>query len=289
MTVLRRSALFVPAGVERFYARASASGADVVVLDLEDAVPRDGKVQARAQIAAARRAISPPWCAVRVNSDAGLIADDIEACAAASADEVVLPKVGSARDIATARRLIARHGGWRPALSILVETLDAVRRLPSLLADAGLIASVALGMEDLSAELVLSAPGRNSAGDLGWLHAQLLLWAGTATGIPIGILGELGNFTDMDAFRDAAVAAWRSGYRGTYCIHPAQVPVANAAYAPDQQDVQWAAEVIGSAAEAGRLGRGSATVNGRMVDAPSVRRAQRIMDYDEAARRGPGR
>jgi citrate lyase subunit beta/citryl-CoA lyase len=284
MTRLRRSALFVPADVERFYASASASSADVVVLDLEDSVPVAGKQQARARLGAAREAITPRWCAVRVNSSIDLISDDIEACAACHADEVVLPKVESAADIAAVRRLIARHGAWQPALSILIDTLDAVRQLPSLMADAGPVATVALGLEDLSAELVLAAPGRTSAGDLGWLHAQLLLWAGTSTAIPVGILGEMGNFTDLGSYQQAVTAAWRSGYRGTYCIHPAQVPIANAAFAPDQQDVRWATQVISAAAQAARQGRGAAAVDGAMVDQPIVRRAQRILDYAEAVR-----
>ena len=288
MTELRRSALFVPAGEQRRYPRAAVAGADVIVLDLEDAVPPEGKERARDQIETAREVIGAGWFTVRVNAEPALIAADIEACAASRIDEVLLPKVGSAADVAAARQLCARHDGWQPVISILVETLAAVRDLPALLAGAGPIGSVALGMEDLAADLVLAAPGRTASGDLHWLHAQLLLWAGSAGGTPVGLLGDLGNFTDLDEFGRAAGAAWRAGYRGTYCIHPAQVPVANAAYAPDDRDLDWAAEVLSSAADARSQGRGAASVGGRMVDAPTTLRAQRIIDYDQAVRGRPG-
>jgi citrate lyase subunit beta/citryl-CoA lyase len=283
MTIeLRRSALFVPVGVERFYRKAAASGADLVVLDLEDSVPDDRKAQARAQLGLARQAVRGRRCAVRVNSHVSLVADDIAACAACGADELILPKVGSVADIVAARRLVARHPGWQPALSILVETLDAVRKIPALLQYGAPIASVTLGMEDLSAQLLLSAPGQGSADGLGWLHGQLLLWtAGTAT-VPVGLLGELGNFSDTAEFERAATAAWRAGYQGTYCIHPAQVPIANAAYAPGDADVAWSEAVVAAAAESGQRGRGSAAVAGAMVDAPAVRRARRILGYHEA-------
>jgi citrate lyase subunit beta / citryl-CoA lyase len=279
---LRRSALFVPAGVDRFYASAAASGADVIVLDLEDSVPQEGKARARGELRTARQAVRARRLAVRVNADAGLIADDIAACAACRADELLLPKVGAAEEIMAARRMIARHPGWRPAVSILVETLDALRQLPALLRQGGPLASAALGMEDLSAELLLSAPGRTSADDLRWVHGQFLLWTAESGCTPIGILGELANFADTGEFRRATRAAWRAGYRGTYCIHPAQVAIANASYAPDRDDLQWAENVLQTAAEADQQGRGSAAMAGAMVDAPIVRRARRIIDYDEA-------
>ena len=187
---LRRSSLFVPVGVPRFYAKAAASGADAIVLDLEDAIPPDAKLQARAGLGAARQAVQARRCVIRVNADPDLLAGDIEGCAASGADEVLLPKVESAADLEAARQLIARHDGWRPALSILVETMEGVRRLPDLIRDGGPIASVALGMEDLAALLQLAAPGRSDPNDLRWLHAELLLRTVATSVVPLGLIGE---------------------------------------------------------------------------------------------------
>jgi citrate lyase beta subunit len=96
------------------------------------------------------------------------------------------------------------------------------------------------------------------------------------------LFGEIGNFSDTDEFERAATAAWRAGYRGTYCIHPAQVPIANAAYAPGRADVAWSEEVLRTAAESAQHGRGSAALAGTMIDAPTVRRARQILEYHQA-------
>jgi citrate lyase subunit beta / citryl-CoA lyase len=279
---LRRSTLFVPVGTVRYYAKAAASGADAVVLDLEDAVAPAQKRQARSELAAAHAAVAARWCAVRVNAERDLLADDIEASATVAVDEVLVPKVESVDDVDLVRQLIARHRPWRPALSILVETMAGVRRLPELLDGGKPITSVALGMEDLAAELLVAAPGHSRPDDLRWLHGELLVRTAATSVIPLGLLGELGNFTDLRTFRDATTAAWRTGYRGTYCIHPAQVAIANEVYAPDDEDVAWATEVIRRADDAYRQGRGVAAVGGRMVDAPTIQRAHRIIEYHEA-------
>ena len=286
---LRRSTLFVPVGTVRYYAKAAASGADAVVLDLEDAVAPARKLQARSELGAARAAVAARWCAVRVNADRDLLADDIEASATAGVDEVLIPKVESVGDVDVVRKLIARHPPWLPALSILVETMAGVRRLPELLDGGKPITSVSLGMEDLAAELLVAAPGHSRPDDLRWLHGELLVHTAGTSVTPLGLIGELGNFTDLETFRDATRAAWRTGYRGTYCIHPAQIPIANEVYAPDDEDVVWAAEVVRRADDAYRNGRGVAAVGGRMVDAPTIRRAHRIIEYHGAVTVGrPG-
>lgn len=274
--MLRRSALFVPAGEERFYRSASRTDADVIVFDLEDSIRPGDKASARGGLRAARERVQPRYSVVRVNSEPELLLEDLQACAHAEVDEVLLPKVESAQAVARLGDIIDRIEGWEPAVSVLVESLVGIRGLPDLLGAGVPLATVALGLEDLSAELSLCAPSRADIADLAWVHGHLLLWAASSGAQPLGIMGDIANFSDLGLFEASASAAWRGGYRGTYCIHPSQIPIANRAYAPDDEDVRWAQQV---AEQASSVGKGSFQIDGRMIDAPTAQRAQRILEY----------
>lgn len=272
--MIRRSSLFVPAHVPRFVEKASSAGADAVILDLEDAVPADQKEAARAGLPQAVGSLSGT-VVVRVNSGAEL-ARDIEACAAAGVGEVLLPKVDGPDDIVRFRELCAASG-TSPALSVLVETTRGLARMAETLS-CGPIVTMALGVEDLRVELEPFAPDdAPESATLLHIHVTAVLAAMAAGVVPLGLIGPIGNIKDLDRLRAGAAAAWRIGYRGTLCIHPSQVPVHNEEYAPSEADLRWAKAVTDGAAEAAREGRGAFVVDGAMVDAPLIERAERIV------------
>jgi citrate lyase subunit beta/citryl-CoA lyase len=272
--MIRRSSLFVPAHVPRFVQKAGSAGADAVILDLEDAVPADQKDAARAGLPEAVAKLTGT-VVVRVNSGDAL-ADDIEACARAGVQEILLPKADGPEDVLRFREL-CRGAGFEPALSVLIETTRGLARMAETLA-CGPIATMALGVEDLRVELEPFAPdGAPESATLMHIHVTAVLAAMAAGVVPLGLIGPIGNISDLDRLRAGAAAAWRMGYRGTLCIHPSQVPVHNAEYAPSAGDLAWAEAVAEGAAEAAKEGRGAFVVDGAMVDAPLVERAARIM------------
>jgi len=278
-----RSSLFLPAHVRRFVASAAASGADAVVLDLEDSVPTGQRGAARAQLADAVKVLgASAELVVRINAEPSLIEGDLAACAQAGADGILLPKVAGPGDMDTLHRVLGRLG-YAPRIGILVESCAGLMRIREILDASGPLRSVALGVEDLRHELEVYAPGGDGDSPaVLWAHGSLVV-AATAAGVtPLGILGSIGELSDLDRLEHGARAAWRMGYRGAYCIHPKQVPRLNVAYAPDEKDLRWADAVIGAAKEKLDAGLGAFTVDGQMVDAPLLERALRIRRVHES-------
>jgi citrate lyase subunit beta/citryl-CoA lyase len=281
-----RSSMFLPAHVRRFVASAATSGADAVVLDLEDSVPPGQKDEARARLADAAKVLgASAELVVRINSEPSLIESDLAACAAIGADGILLPKVTGPGDMDTLHRMLRRLG-YVPQIGILVESCAGLMRIREILNAAGPLRSVALGVEDLRHELEVYAPGGDGdSPTVLWAHGTLVV-AATAAGVtPLGILGSIGELSDLDRLERGARAAWRMGYRGAYCIHPKQVPRLNAAYAPDEKDLRWADTVIGAATGKIDAGLGAFIVDGQMVDAPLLERARRIRRAHDVDRR----
>lgn len=278
-----RSSMFLPAlSVDRAEA-AAQSGADEVVVDLEDSVPDSRKTAARAALPAALAALGKAVpVTVRINSSPDHQRDDLVACAASDVRSILVPKVEDSADLAQVRHHLGALA-YAPALGILIESSQAVLRLPLILAASGPLRSVALGNEDLLSEFELTAPsGGDDSVALTWAHGALILAAYASSVAPLGISGSLAELENMDRFRSGARAARRMGYVGSYCIHPKQVPVLNKAFAPDAEDLSWARRVVEAARVNERAGRGAFRVDGRMIDAPLIRRAERIIELADA-------
>lgn len=274
----RRSQLFVPAHVDRFARKATSVCADAVVLDLEDSVPARERDGARDSLASRVDLLSAvPLLMVRVNAGSELEAD-VRACHAVAVEEVLVPKVESAGDVQRVREL-CRDLGYAPRVSLLVESARGLANLGAILA-VGVAATVALGVEDLRAELELHAPVPGSSEVLMHAHASLILAARAHDVTPIGLLGSIARYDDDAALSRAAVDSWRLGYRGSYCIHPKQVKALNHGFRPASKDVEWAHRVVLAEVHAADQGRGAFVVDGAMVDAPLVSRARRILAHD---------
>jgi len=275
-----RSLLFVPAHSERFVARAHERGADAVILDLEDAVPAAEKPAARAGLADAIAAVGRGGAAlVRVNGGLRALALDLEAAVRPGLAALVLPKVeepGLVRAVAEAvGELEAERGLPEGAVRLVlqVESPAALFHLPAIAGADPRVAAITLGPEDFCAALG-AEPGLDSL--LG--PNQSVLCAARAAGVvPLGFPGSIGAYDDLDAFADTVRRARRMGFRGAMAVHPSQVAVLNREFSPAEAELAWARRVMEASSAAAAEGRGAFAVDGRMVDAPVVRRAEDIL------------
>jgi citrate lyase subunit beta/citryl-CoA lyase len=265
--------LYVPANVPRFVAKAVGSGADAVILDLEDAVPPDRKDEARAALAGAVPAIKAggPEVMVRVNRPLRLAVPDIEAAIAAGADGILLTKVLGPDHVALAAEMTA-EAPRRMHLLPMIETPAALAQVEAIAKVPGL-SGLLIGAEDLAAEC-------NAAADdeLIVLAKRRMVLAAYAAGInPFGTLGTVADYRDPEKVRALVARSKRSGLLGASCIHPALVPVLNEGFSPSPEEIDLARRQLAAAEAAAREGRGSFSVDGRMVDEPILIRARRTL------------
>jgi citrate lyase subunit beta/citryl-CoA lyase len=273
-----RSLLYVPANVRRFVDKAPQSGADAVILDLEDSVPAAAKADARAQLAEA-----VPICRtgggtvlVRINRPLALAVRDIEAAAAAGADGLLVTKAAGPEHISLVAEMLDEldAGAARPMVLLpVIETAAAVPQMAAIAAASPRIVGMLTGAEDLAAEC-----GCKADDELILMIKRQMVLAAIAAGIaPLGTLGSVADFRDPDRVRQVAVQARRSGFTGGTCVHPSLVPILNAAYSPSEDEIALAKRQIAAAEAAAAEGRGSLEVDGRMVDEPILRRARQIV------------
>lgn len=262
--------LFVPASRPDRYARAVGSGADAVIVDLEDAVAASGKRQAREDLCRhwpATDGDSAP-VVVRVNAEGTPYhLDDLAACEALAPDAVVLSKAESAAQV----RAVAEACG-APVLP-LVETARGLVNLPGIVSAPDVV-RLLFGSIDLALDL-----GVTDDAALDTARADLVRWA-AACGLPQPVDGVTTAVRDAAAVTRAAErsAAW--GFGGKLCIHPAQLGPVRAAFAPCEDDLRWARRVLDAVEDTRRAGRpvGDATmVDGEMIDRPLVERARRLV------------
>lgn len=263
-----RTYLFVPGNRPERFAKALASGADAVVLDLEDAVADDAKTAARAAIAAWAATATPAErarIAVRVNDTASPHADDdLRLLRDAGLPAVMLPKVEHDDQIAAVR---AGVPGAR--LLPLIETARGVARCEALAAGAG-VERLVFGTLDLALDLDLDIADDNAP--LAEAAARLVLASRLADRLP-PVAGVTPQLDDEARLLSDLVWARRRGFGAKLCIHPRQVAAVHAALAPGEAELDWARRVI--AAEA--ASPGAARLDGRMVDRPVVLQAQRTL------------
>jgi citrate lyase subunit beta/citryl-CoA lyase len=281
----RRSALYMPGSNQRALAKARELPADVLILDLEDAVAPAAKESARVQIAAAlaEGGYGARELLVRVNGlDTPWGADDLRAFAGAGADGIVLPKVSSADDVLQAVRLLDVAGaGAGMRLWCMAETARGILAIDAIAGAHPCVAGILMGTSDLARELRVShAPQR-----LGFLTAlgQCVL-AARAHGLDIldGVHLDLHD----DAGLQAVCAQGRElGFDGKTLIHPAQLAAANAAFAPTTDEVAAAHEIIAAWREAQSHGGALVVVKGRLVENLHVAEAERLLAVAEAVER----
>jgi len=279
----RRSALYIPGSNARALDKGRSVAADVLILDLEDAVSVEAKDMARAAVAAAVgvHAYGKREVVVRVNGlDTPWIARDIAAIVAAMPDAVLIPKISKPEDIRRARA--ALHAAQAPeglALWAMIETPLAVLNAGSIAATTGSNSGVPLealviGTNDLMRETGMkSVPGR------GPLVPALVPCVLAARAYGIAVLdGTFNDLNNWDAFRAECQQGRDLGMDGKTLIHPRQVPIANDAFAPSADEVIWAEKVLAAFAKPENATRAVISVEGKMVERLHERMALQVIE-----------
>ncbi|HRD75463.1 MAG TPA: CoA ester lyase [Hyphomicrobiaceae bacterium] len=280
-----RSMLFVPVNVPKFVERAHERGADAIILDLEDSIPPAEKANARALVreAAPRVARNGADVVVRINRPLDLAVRDIEAAVMPGVAALMLPKVESASHVQLLAELVASVEAARGVpvgqtkFLALIETPSAFEQAAEIArADPRLVA-LSLGSEDFALEI-----GGAADPEVLTYPKQRVAIAAIAAGLmPMGVIGSVADYSDREGYKAAVLRSRRFGFRGSSCIHPALVPILNDGFTPSAVDLEHARRVIAADDKARAEGRGSAELDGRMIDVPIVVKACRLIAMAE--------
>lgn len=277
----RRSALYLPASNAKAVAKARSLPADVVILDLEDAVAPDAKVDARAAAfaALAEGGFGEREVAVRVNGlDTPWGADDLAAICSSGADAVLVPKVGTAADI---DRYQAALDAAVPTMQLwtMIETAASVGQLDAIAARAAdtRLSLWILGTNDLAKEMrARLTPERTPFLPI----LSLAVAAARAHGIAI-LDGVCNEFRNLDLFAAEAEQGRLFGFDGKSLIHPAQIEPTNSIFAPSAEELARAEAIVAAFALPENNGKGAIQVDGKMAELLHLDDARRLLAFAE--------
>ncbi len=280
----RRSALYMPGSNARALEKARGLPADMLILDLEDAVAPDAKETARRQVTEALAAggYGSRELIVRVNGfETPWGRDDVAAIARCRAHAVLLPKVESAAVVCEAADLLARHGAPESLrLWCMIETPRGVLRAAEIAAAHTRLAGFAMGTSDLAKDL----HARHVPGRLPLIASlELCVLAARAHGLAI-LDGVHLDLDDAEGFAAACRQGAELGFDGKTLIHPKTIAVANEAFAPRGEEIEFAEKIIAAHAEAARKGQGVVVVDGKLIESLHVAEAERLVALARAIR-----
>ncbi|WP_323794627.1 CoA ester lyase [Nisaea sp.] len=279
---LWRSLLYVPVTNQRFVEKASARGADVIKLDLEDSIPPAEKPAARAAVRDAARLISNAGTEVlvRINRPWRMTVLDLEAAIWPEVSGLCLPKLESADHLAFLDETVEELERERDMAvgSVrfmgLIETPRGLNNVRAIAKANRRLMGLSLGQEDYSAALGMPSLG---PGDLIEDMRLVQRAAREADILPLGYAGSIAEITDMEAFRASAMRARQLGMEGGSCVHPAQVPILNEVFSPTADEVETADAMVTAYDAAMAEGLGAVSFRGKMIDVPVVDRARRVL------------
>lgn len=301
---MNRSELAVPGSQPQLFAKAAKSAADIIFLDLEDAVAPDDKEAARKNIIGAIGDID--WgnksLAVRINGlDTHFMYRDVVDVLERASDRldlIMIPKVGTAADVYAVDMLCAQieagRGRKKPVgFELIIETALGMQNIHEIAAASKRNESLHFGVADYAASTKARTTGIGGANpdysvltDAGETGERAMHWgdmwhyaiarmvvAARANGLrPVD--GPFGNFSDAEGYRAAARRAAVLGCEGKWAIHPSQVALANEVMSPSEKDVMQARRILEAMREAERAGKGAVALDGRLIDYASIRQAE---------------
>jgi len=276
-----RSLLYVPVTADRFVAKAHERGADAVILELEDAVAPARKASARALVRAAAATVAQGGVdvLVRINRPWRLAVRDVEAAVDASVRALVLPKVDSAEHVVALAEVAAsveEERGLPVGHTLFFPRIEGPKGLLDVAGIAAAhprVVAIGLGSSDFTI-----ATGMEAGGDGNVIASFAVVTAAVAAGrVPIGLVGSITEFGDLDAFRRVAERSRALGLRGAPCVHPSQVPILNEVFAPTDHELERARRVVAEYEQALAAGQGAIVVDGEFVDIPFYEQAKRLL------------
>ncbi len=284
-----RSILYVPGNVAKFIDRAHERGADCVLIDLEDSVQPAQKPEARAMLPEAMKKVAKGGAdvAVRINRPMRLAMADLEAAVRPGLSALFITKTESVQHLRLLDEAVSELEKERgmPAGSVgfgaMIEHPRALAHINDIAEHAPRLIGMMLGGEDFALETG-SVPGDETLE----LPKRLVAFAAQAHNVPmIGILGTVADYSDPEAYKKSAERARRFGFSGGTCIHPGLVGALNEAFTPRAEDVAYARKLIEADKKAQAEGRGSFSLDGKMIDIPVIDRAAKLLARHEAIER----
>lgn len=280
----RRSCLYMPGANERALEKAKTLPADTLLLDLEDAVAPDAKVEARDRVCAAVKAggYGKRELIIRINGlDTEWGADDLKAAVAAGPNGVLAPKVSSAADIAALNDALTDAGAPDDfALWVMIETPMAILNLKNIAACASStrLTTFVMGTNDLAKEMRAEMTPDRLAFQT---HLSMSVTAARAFDV-IAIDGVYNDIKNAEGFVAEAEQGRAMGFDGKTLIHPSQVDPCNTVFAPTEDTIAHSKDVIAAFADPENAGKGVLKVNGKMTELLHLAEAQRLVAMDEA-------
>lgn len=281
MTILR-SLLFVPGNRPNMLQKALGFSPDVFVPDLEDSVPTDEKANARAVAASFLAKLSDTGSLVipRVNSlDTGLLEQDLAAIITPKIYGLSIGKVQTVQEIAEICGLIepleqkAGLAIGRLKLIPWIESAKAIVNAYEICSSSKRIIAVAFGAEDFTNDMGIERTDDDS--EIVYARSAVCIAARAADIVALDT--PYFGFRDPDGLQRDANSANKQGFKGKFAIHPTQIDIINAAFSPSPQEVEHAKRVLAAFEAAEHQGRGSTSLNGKVIDVPVVKRARAIL------------
>lgn len=292
---LRRSELSTPGTSEKMMTKAAASDADLVFLDLEDAVAPSERPAARKLIVAALNDLD--WGAktraVRINGVHTMWCHDdlleVVVGAGDKIDLIIIPKVKAPRDVWFVESLLTQAEiklglpVGRIGIEILIEETEALARVEEIAGCSPRLEALILGVGDLSASqgmrlghIGVTKEGKYP-GDV-WHYARARMIVAARANSIDAIDGPWGEFRDPEGYRREATWAATLGAVGKWCIHPSQIEIANDVFAPTEKEISEAKVIVEKVREAEAQGLGAANHNGTMIDAATTRIFEGVLE-----------
>jgi citrate lyase subunit beta/citryl-CoA lyase len=281
-----RSALYVPANVPRFIEGAHKRGADAIIVDLEDSVPIAERPAARRDLIATAENVARGGAdvIVRINRPWRQTMLDLEAAISPRVNALAVTKVDSADHVRMVAEVVSELEAERgmavgtTQFLLLIETPGAWFQMPQIATADKRIVGLTLGGEDFALAMGMLP----TAEALMMPKQQLAIAARSAGILPLGFIGTVADYKDLDAFRQTVRRSRRLGFRGASVIHPSQIAILNEEFAPSDEEVASARKIVAAYDEAVAAGRGSISVDGKMIDVPVVQRAQNLLAIHDA-------